>query len=69
VVVSGVQRLVKIANEMEQELEGEQPFLKIGLGVLHLGKELIDLVHSTPWAGRSTPACPPPAPPVRSRLP
>jgi hypothetical protein len=46
VVVSGVQRLVKITNEMEYELEGEQPLLKVGFRVLQLGKELIDLVYN-----------------------
>jgi hypothetical protein len=40
-----VQWLVQIADQMEQELECEQPFLKVRIGVFQLDCELIDFVH------------------------
>ena len=45
VVVGAVQWLVRIADQMEQELEREQPFLKVRIRVFQLDCELIDFVH------------------------
>jgi len=48
-----MQWLVQIADQMEQELECEQPFLKVRIRVFQLDCELIDLIHD---AGLGRPA-------------
>jgi hypothetical protein len=40
-----VQWLVQIADQMEQEFECEQPFLKVRILVFQLDCELIDFIH------------------------
>ena len=44
-IVGGMKRLVKVAYQMQDEFERDQPFLGIGFGVGKLGQELLNLVY------------------------
>jgi hypothetical protein len=51
VIIAGVQRLMQIAHQMQQELERHAPFRFRGLGILELDVELIDLVDDAILGG------------------
>ena len=50
-VVGRVQRLVLVADEVEQELEGDQPLLRTRARRREFGRELVDLVDHTVLRG------------------
>ena len=43
-IVGGVKRLVYVADEMQQELQSDEPLVRSGFGVGKLGLELVDLI-------------------------
>jgi hypothetical protein len=44
VIVGGMKRLMEVADEMEDEFQGDQPFFWIGAGVGKFGRKLLDLI-------------------------
>ena len=49
-VIGGVERLVQVADEVQQELERQEPLGRTRGRVAELGRELIDLVdHAGRW--------------------
>ena len=50
VIISCVERLTQIADEVQKELQRQQPLGGSGARIGEFGRELIDLIHyASPW--------------------